>query len=588
MSIIRVTKKFASVLSSHQKLRVFQLAILMVFGGILEICSVSLIVPFMNAVMSPDETMEKWYVKAVCELFDLHSPRTFLIIVAFAFAFIYIFKNIYLLLEFNIQYKFVYGNMFEMQRRLLDNFIHRPYEYFLKVSSAEVMRIIGSDTAAAFGLLTTLLGAFTELVVAGMLVIAIFIITPGITICLAIILILLVLIINRVIKPILRNAGIENQQSAAGMNKWLLQAIQGIKELKIMNKESFFQSQYDQYGYKYVGALRKSGVYGVIPRFFIEAISMSSLFIIVAIVIYNGAELESLVPTLSAVAVAAMRLLPSANRISGALAGISYSEPMLDKMIENLKSVSGSDEISLAANEVLSETGVEEYEPITLNKEIKLDHITFKYPEGDKNILTDASMIIKKGEAIGVVGTTGSGKTTAIDVMLGMLNPSSGAVLVDGKDIKGNMRAWHDLIGYIPQAIFMLDDSIKGNVCFGEDKDTIDEDRLWKALEEASLADFVKTLPDGVDTQIGERGVRLSGGQRQRIGIARALYLNPSILVFDEATSALDNETEAAIMESIDKLQGTKTMVIIAHRLTTIENCDHVYRVENEKITKER
>ncbi len=588
MSFIRVTKKFASVLSKHQKLRIFQLAALMIFGGILEMCSVSLIVPFMNAVMSPEETMSKWYVKAVCDLFDLHSPRTFLVIVAFAFAFIYIFKNVYLLLEYNVQYRFVYGNMFAMQRRLLDNFVHRPYEHFLNVSSAEVIRIIANDTAVAFGLLTTLLTAFTELVVAAMLIVAIFVITPVITACLAGILIVLLAVINWFIKPIMRKAGLATQNSSAGMNKWLLQAIGGIKELKIMNKEKFFQEQYDEHGYKYVDSIRKNGVYGIIPRFFIEAICMSSLFLIVAFAIYKGAELESLVPMLSAVAVAAMRLLPSANRISSALASISYSEPMLDKMIENLKMVSGESEVSLAASDLVNEEVDDSYEELSFEREIKLDSITYKYPQGEKNILTDASMVIKKGEAVGVVGSTGSGKTTAIDVLLGMLEPLSGAVTVDGEDIKDNMRAWHDMIGYIPQSIFMLDDTIKGNVCFGIDEDDIDEERLWGALREASMEDFVKSLPDGVDTEIGERGVRLSGGQKQRIGIARALYLNPTILVFDEATSALDNETEAAIMESIDKLQGSKTMVIIAHRLTTIENCDHVYRVENEKIVKER
>ena len=193
-----------------------------------------------------------------------------------------------------------------------------------------------------------------------------------------------------------------------------------------------------------------------------------------------------------------------------------------------------------------------------------------------------------KGESIGIVGNSGAGKTTLVDIILGLLKPQSGQVFVDGLDIEHDMKGWHNCVGYIPQMIFMLDDSIRNNVCFGIDEKDIDEERLWMTLRDASLYEFVNNLPEGVNTQIGERGVRLSGGQRQRIGIARALYRNPSVLVFDEATSALDNDTEMAIMDSIHSLHGNKTMIIIAHRLSTIEACDHIYRVDNEKVIKER
>ena len=621
MSVIRIIKKFRSILSRHQKLRILELGVLMLIGAVFETMAVSLIVPFMNAVMEPEKTMQKPYVQIICRIFDLHSPRTFLVVLAVILAALYIVKNVFLLFENNIQYRFVYGNMFAMQRQILANFIRRPYEDFLSVNSGEVIRIISSDTSQVFTLLTQLLGMFTELVVSVALVIATFVIAPTITLCIAVLLIALMLLINYVLKPILHQAGVNNQKSAAAMNSWLMQSIQGIKELKVQRKEEYFQENYDRAGTIYVSSLRKNYVLSAVPRFMLEAISMGAFFIIVALMIYKGADLNTVVPMLSAVAMAAVRLLPSVNRISGALASISYTEPMLDKLIENLKAISGSEEISLAAGDLKAKTEArtEEAEGSAisdgnanrpadtgaggtaetgadsvgtafprLSRAITVEDVVYHYPKSDKNVLEHANLTITPGESVGIVGQSGAGKTTLVDIILGLLRPASGRVAIDGVDIRTDNRAWLAQIGYIPQMIFMLDGTIRDNVAFGEDAEDIDDADVWAALREASMEDFVKSLPDGLDTQLGERGVRISGGQRQRIGIARALYTNPSVLIFDEATSALDNETEAAIMDSINHLHGTKTMIIIAHRLTTIEGCDHVYRVEGGKIRQER
>lgn len=578
MSLFRITKKFRLILSSHQKLRILELAVLMIGGGLLETCSVSLMLPFMNIIMKPEETMEKGNVRWICGLLNIDSSRTFLLFITVALAAIYVFKNLYLLFEYNIQYRFVYRNMFAMQQRLLDSFIHRPYEYFLKVNSGEIVRIIGGDTNSTFQMLVTLLNLLTELVVSVMLIAAIFAITPVVTAVIAVVLFVLVAAIHMFLKPMMRSAALSQQKASVGMTKWLLQSIQGIKELKVMARERFFQENYDRYGWRYVDAVRHSQVYGLFPRFFIEAVCMGTLFFVVAFLIYHGSELESLVPMLSAVAMAAIRLLPSVNRISAAMASVAYNEPMLDKLIENLQDVGEK------KDEICKST----FDLPDLAKDICLHQITYRYPDASENVLTEASLKIRKGESIGIVGSSGAGKTTAVDIMLGLLVPEKGQVLADGTDIRQNLSAWLRQLGYIPQTIFMLDDTIYANVAFGTYSPKQSEKEVWKALEEASLADFVRSLPEGLYTQIGERGVRLSGGQRQRIGIARALFRNPEVLIFDEATSALDHDTESAIMESIHRLQGQKTMVIIAHRLSTIEQCDHIYRVENGKITQER
>ncbi len=596
MSIIRVIRKYKMVLSSHQKLRIFELGILMIIGGFLETCSVSLMLPFMNVVMAPEQTMKNHYVQWVCGILHLHSPRTFLVFLAIFLAMIYILKNVYLMFQFNIQYRFVYGNMFVMQKKLLETFVHRPYEHFLKMSSGEVIRVINSDTVSAFNLLITLLSLFTELVVSSMLILTIFVINPLVTTCMAVMMLLLVFFIFMILKPILRTAGLENQKAYAGMHKWLLQSIQGIKELKVMKREAFFQDNYDACGQVFVQTNRRSQILNLIPRFFIEAISMGVMFIVVAVLIYRGSDLESIIPMLTAVAMAAMRLLPSVNRISSSMTSIAYGEPMLDKMIENLRVLENREDVTLSAipekNKPAEPAAKEPVSPTIhipdFSKEIHFRQITYHYPGSKENVLTHASMVIHRGESVGIVGPSGAGKTTSVDIILGLLCPQEGQILVDGVDIHQNIGDWLEQIGYIPQMIFMLDDSIRSNVAFGEPPDKISDEKVWKALEEAAVADFVRKLPKGLDTQIGERGMRLSGGQRQRIGIARALYRNPKVLIFDEATSALDKETESAIMDSIHSLHGQKTMIIIAHRLTTIEACDHIFRVAEETIVKER
>ena len=280
---------------------------------------------------------------------------------------------------------------------------------------------------------------------------------------------------------------------------------------------------------------------------------------------------------------AAVRLLPAASRISGCLSQVAYGEPAVDKLIENLKDAEEFDRSLITHPDEEKERSIR-----VLTDSIRMKGIRYRYPSGSEDVLHDADIEIPKGTSVGIVGASGAGKTTAVDILLGLLQPQNGQVLVDGTEIHMDMHGWYAQIGYIPQTIFMLDGSIRDNVAFGLGQEEIDDEQVWMALREASLEDYVRSLPEGLDTQIGERGVRVSGGQRQRIGIARALYTDPAILVFDEATSALDNETEAAIMDSIDHLHGTKTMIIIAHRLSTIENCDVIYRVEAGKLEKER
>ena len=310
----------------------------------------------------------------------------------------------------------------------------------------------------------------------------------------------------------------------------------------------------------------------------IETVFMISVLGFITVYIVNGGDVTRLIPQLTAFAVAAMRIMPSANRINTYMTEIAYEEPSLNFVYDNLTESMKTDKAMRAEKEKIAGPAIH------LDKEIRLQDITFAYPDGEKNIFSAANMVIPKGKSVGIIGSSGAGKSTIVDILLGLLHVQAGEILCDGANIFSNYESWLAQIGYIPQTIYMIDESIRDNIAFGIEKSEIDEERIWEVMKEAQLADFVESLPEGLDTKIGDRGVRLSGGQRQRIGIARALYHNPEILVFDEATSALDNETEAAVMEAVNSFHGKKTMVIIAHRLNTIEKCDLIYEVKNEKI----
>ena len=580
MLITRVLKKIGKIFSKRQKIRIIELAILMLIGGLLEMCSVSLIIPFMNAMIDPESFMEKWYTQLACSIFNLSSERKLLMVLALVMVAIYIVKNAYLLFEYNTQYKFVYGNMLLMQRRMLDNYLARSYEFYLTADSGEVLRVINDDIKDSFTLLMTIITFLTETVVSAMLVVVIFVISPLVTLFMAVALIAIMLMITAFIKPVQRSSGKMRQRSLAEINKLLLQAIQGIKEIKVTKSEEYFKRKYAAKGGVYVNSIRKNLILLATPRLMIEALSMSIMFLVMTIMIYKGGNLESIIPIVSAIAVAAIRLLPATNRMSTAIGNISFLEPTLDKVIENLRDIDLSETGSVREHKVRQIT--------SLDSVILMKNVTYKYPGTEKIVLEKAGMSISRGQSVGIIGASGAGKTTAVDLLLGLLEMNDGQVTVDGCDISDDIDGWYSIIGYIPQVIFLMDDTIRANIAFGYDDELIDNEIVWRVLREAALYEYVKELPDGINTVIGERGIRLSGGQRQRIGIARALYRNPQVLIFDEATSSLDNDTEAAIMEAIHSLHGQKTMIIIAHRLSTIEKCDCVFRVEDQKIIRER
>lgn len=582
-----IFKKLMILLDQKQKRKMVVLVFMMLIGGVLETLGVSLILPVMELVLEENAVQSKRYLQVICDIFHIayHDTKSLMILVMVGLVVVFALKNLFLFFQQKVQLKFVYTNQFATSRRMMINFMQRPYEYYLNADTAVIQRSITSDVNNMYGLILALLQLISEGIVFVCLVAVSLLADVWMSITVAILLIAVLLIIKCILKPIMKRAGEENQDFYSGLFKWINQSVMGIKEIKIANKESYFINEYAKCGAGYVSAVQRYNLFNATPRLLIETVAIAGMILYMMVRLLTGAEIIDIMPQLTLLAMVAMRLIPCANRINTHLTSISYFEPFLMGASDNLKEEIRDKNINYDLKAYQQKEDVPKLE---IKEKIELKNITYKYPNTEKLIFDDADMEIPIGKSVGIVGTSGSGKTTVVDIMLGLLQLQSGEILADGKDVRQCYPSWLKNIGYIPQTIFMIDDSIRKNVAFGYPEEDIDDEKVWRALKEAQLDEFVKSLPEGLDTGIGERGIRISGGQRQRIGIARALFEDPEVLVLDEATSALDNDTEAAIMDSINRLHGKKTLVIIAHRLQTIEKCDMVYRVENGKATRER
>ena len=581
----KILKKLLILLDAKQKRIMVLLVFLMLIGAVLEMLGVSMILPVMNVVLEENAVDKHTYLQVICQVFHLESTRSLMIFVMTALIVIFAVKNLFLFFQQKVMLRFVYTNQFATSRRMMINFMQRPYEYYLNADTAVIQRNITSDVNNMYGLILALLQLVSEGIVFVCLVGVSLVSDVWMSITVTVLLVIVLLIIKCILKPIMRKAGEENQDYYSGLYKWIEQSVMGIKEIKIARREPYFINEYAKCGAGYVGAVQRYNLYNATPRLLIETVAIAGMIFYMMMRLLQGAEVVDIMPQITLLAIAAMRLIPCANRINNHLTSISYFEPFFMGVSDNLQEEIRDENIDYSEETYQKKQNVEKLE---IKDKIELKQITYKYPNTDVFIFDRADMEIPIGKSVGIVGTSGSGKTTVVDIMLGLLRLQSGQILADGVEVREHYASWLKNIGYIPQTIFMVDSTIRKNVAFGYADEDIDDDKVWEALREAQLDEFVKGLPEGLDTGIGERGIRISGGQRQRIGIARALFEDPEVLVLDEATSALDNETEAAIMDSINRLHGRKTLVIIAHRLQTIEKCDMVYRIENGKAVRER
>lgn len=577
-----IFKKLSCILNKKQQRKIIGLGVLILIGGLLETLGVSMVLPLVEVILDKESMSQNKYVQSICAALHIKDMDAFVILLLITVILVFVVKNTYLLLLSYIQAQFVNSNQHRAGSYMLEEYLNRPYEFYLDADIPTIFRILDGDIPKVFQLLFSLIRMMTELVVAACLFIVVLIIDVKMTLLIMFLLLVMTLIIVKVMKPVLNKIGKENQEVQSIAGRWRTKAVYGIKDVKVLHREHFFASFYEKHTKRGMYLNVKYTVLNGMPRTIIETTCIAGVLSYLAICVAGGVNIVDLLSPITAVAVAAMRLMPSMNRINTYLTDIAFYEPSLDYVYEHVDfsnyKLSGKYVSAPPLNS----------EPIKINADIVLKDITYSYPNTDKKILDHANMVVPVGKSVGVVGPSGAGKSTVIDIFLGLLRAQEGSILCGDRNVLDNYPSWLSNIGYIPQSIYLSDDSIRDNIAFGVEKDKIDDDRIWEVLEEAQMKKFVEALPEGLDTSTGDRGVRISGGERQRLGIARALYHNPDILVFDEATSALDNATEKAVMEAVNSFHGRKTLVIIAHRLNTIEQCDIIYKVENGKITEQQ
>lgn len=569
-------KKINYIFSKKDKFKILVLIIVMLFGSFLELLAISLFSPFIDIIMSPTALEENIILSYIYDLGIFKNIEYFLAMIAVGIIIIYIVKDTYIIIEKNYIYRFAYRIQQSISTNLLKAYMREPYTFHLNKNISVLQRSMQEDTDQFAKGILHFMEMAAEICVCVVIGIYLYIVSKSITVIIIGLLVVCLGIFSYINRKYSRAWGQQGQQHKAKIYQWMNQALGGIKEIKLLNRDENFIKYYESYFEKYVRVLRLNRLIGIMPKYIIEMVCMTGLLLAVIFKMFFGRkELVDFVPQLAIFAVAAFRLLPSVGRINEHLSVVIYAMPSLDLIYHDLKEID-----NLEINDKVKDNNWK------FTDKLEIREVTYCYPDGDVNIIENACFTIFRGKTVAFVGASGAGKSTMIDVILGLLPPQQGKVYADGIDIYQNLLTWQKEIGYIPQTIYLSDDTIRNNVAFGIAKDDIIEESVKQALRKAQLSDFVDTLPEGLDTYVGDRGVRLSGGQRQRIGIARALYHNPEVLVLDEATSALDNDTEIAVMEAIESLQGEKTIIIIAHRLTTIKNADVIYEVCDGKVVE--
>lgn len=568
-------KKISYIFTRKQKIETIMLLIMILIGSVFELLGVSAVLPLVEVILDPAVITREGVYKTIADMLNITSHTTFCVFLCVMLIGVYIVKNAYLSLLAYAQIRFAALTRYQTACRMFRAYVYQNYLFHTGHNVADMQRDIMDDVVRSFQMIQASLLLITELVTIGVLVVFLLYMDIATAVIMGGMAGLLFLVFAQKVKSKQVSLGDYQRSASTQKTKTLLQAFGGIKDIKVMSKEEYFCVRFQDFHYQENMAAKKSEFLAKFPKYVTEAIIMVVMLAVVAIRIAQGTDIAEFVSVLSVYAIAAVRLLPSTNRIIENMNIISGRKVFVDGLYNHMRIVKEYE------NRVQEDKKIEDF-PFT--KDIRVDGLFYKYPDAKDMLFENASLTISKNESVAFVGGSGAGKTTLADIILGLLTPESGAVLVDSRNINENMDGWHHILAYVPQTIYLTDDTIRNNVAFGTSGKLINDEEVWKALESAQLTEFVRSLPGGLDTIVGDRGVKLSGGQRQRIGIARALFNNPQVLILDEATSALDTETEKAIMEAIESLKGKTTMIIIAHRLSTIRNCDKIFEVQKGQI----
>lgn len=570
--------KLFSILTEKQKQECIFIIFVMIIGAVLEAIGIGTILPLISVIENENIFLEYPEVKYYANICGIYTHTKLIVAVSILLIFVFCVKNLYLACQLKLQINFSLKNQIYFSKMLMCEYLFKPYLFYLNHNTATILRnvnnsgrVIFTDMyVSAFQLLTEIITAF----IIWLMLLWIDIFTATIA---AGFMAILLYSIMQVFRKKITEQGIKQNEYAVSYLKWVNQGLGAIKETKVLRKENYFLQKFAKAYEEFGNANRKFLFVNQLPRMIIETVVVSGLLLLIIVKMLLGAPPEQIVPILGVLALAAFRLMPSANRIVNLLNIIRFSMPLFDEVYNEYIDIKNN---NLKQNLI---NGISETNKINFNNEIKINNLSFNYST-NKTVLNNISFIIPKGKFVGIIGPSGVGKTTFVDILLGLLEPTNGSITVDSVNIFSNIRGWQANLAYVPQSIYLIDGTIKENIALGVPENDIDNKLVDKVLHMAELYDFVYSQPDNINTNVGERGVKLSGGQRQRIGIARALYQKPEVLILDEATSALDNETEKSITDTILKFKGKITIIAIAHRLTTLQACD--FKIDFEKLQR--
>lgn len=576
-----IFKQLIFMLNAKQRYQSIVIFGLIIMNGICDMLGISIIVPFVQALLTPDILKNNSFISKCASAFNINTDSGIIFLLAIGIIIIFSFKNLFLIFSNYIQIRFRTQVKKDLSVEMMNSYLSRPYTFFLDTNTSDIISGVGHWVDCTYIVLENIFYFMSNSIRIVLLSAYIFLSDPGLAVGVIFIAMVVTIILVLFFKPKMGKAGIAQRDAIIEQSKWAIQSIGGIKDIKVTNRKDEFLNKYAEAYENRRRAEVSFNFMTVCPNPIIETLAICGIVFTICIKIKMGADLSNFIPALVTLAMAIIMILPAVSGLLNCINQIIFNKPAMSNAYANLKEAR-----ILAIEEQMDLKDV--INVGKLEKKVEIKNVSWTYPKSQQRIINNLSITINKGESVALIGTSGGGKTTLADIILGLLKPQEGAICIDEININKIGSNWNKLVGYVPQSVYLLDDTIRANILFGLEADEDSEKKIWEVLEQAQLKDVVKGLPLGLETLVGERGIKFSGGQRQRIAIARALYYNPEILVLDEATSALDTETEVAVMEAINALQGKKTMVIIAHRLETIRNCDSIYEVSNGKALKRR
>lgn len=588
-SFIELWGKFMFILTPSQKRLGVLVFFMSLFGSLVEMLGVSVILPLVQVMIDPDKLYSTRLGNSFFNIVHVNTNKGLIITMTSLVIVVYFFKNLFLSFCMWVRTKFSMKVQREMSLKMIRSYNQRGYDFFRNTTYSIYSRGVGASASAVNASITLFFKLIAELLTIASIFVFVCVTDWVMAFTLLMLAGICLWLIIKIFKRRMQEAGKIAHEYSAKNSQWLVQLYYGIKEIIVMDRKDYFINNYENT----CVMVQKNGIKLAIaqemPAYIIEAICIMGIMCSVGIRVCSIPNAADYIPKLAAFAVAAFRVLPSLGRISSNINALVYQIPYVNEAYYNIREANELVlENDLISNHEVDATQINNYEADLFSREIYIDNLFFKFDDGVENVIDGISIRILRGESLAFIGESGAGKSTLVDIILGLLLPQKGRILVDDIDITYDNRIRSSIFGFVPQTPYLIADTIRHNVAFGLYDYQIEDNHIWNALEKAQLSDFVRSLPEGLDTIIGERGTRLSGGQAQRLVIARALYNNPKVLVLDEATSALDNETEKAVMESIEDLHGKITMIIIAHRLTTVRDCDKIYEICDGRIRERK